>query len=114
MTTPQAKIRSGFGHGTTAMEVIKGIDLTGKTALVTGGYSGIGTETVKALISAGARVIVAGRRPEEANASLGGLGVTIDLVKLDLGDPDQFGPLSGSRRHRHDEGACRWRLPPCL
>ncbi|MFZ1567131.1 SDR family NAD(P)-dependent oxidoreductase, partial [Sphingorhabdus sp.] len=67
MTHPQTPIPSVFGHGSTAAEVIKGIDLSGKIALVTGGYSGIGTETTKALVSAGAKVIVAGRRPEEAD-----------------------------------------------
>jgi hypothetical protein len=41
-TTPQAPIHSGFGPNTTAREVLRGHDLRGKTALVTGGYSGIG------------------------------------------------------------------------
>ena len=39
MTTPQAPIASPFGYRSTALEVIAGIDLTGQTALVTGGYS---------------------------------------------------------------------------
>jgi NAD(P)-dependent dehydrogenase (short-subunit alcohol dehydrogenase family) len=87
MTTPQARINSGFGHASTAMEIIAGINLSGKTALVTGGYSGIGTATVKALLSAGARVIVAGRRPEEADVTLGADRSRIDVVALDLADP---------------------------
>ena len=45
--TPQAPIGSGFGKASTAEEVIAGIDLTGKTAIVTGGYSGLGRETVR-------------------------------------------------------------------
>jgi hypothetical protein len=40
--TAQHKIGSGFGAETTAAEVLAGLDLTGKLALVTGGYSGIG------------------------------------------------------------------------
>jgi NAD(P)-dependent dehydrogenase (short-subunit alcohol dehydrogenase family) len=87
MTTPQTPINSGFGQNSTAMEVIAGVDLSGKTALVTGGYSGIGTATVKALLSAGARVIVAGRRPEEADVALGADRPRVDVVVLDLADP---------------------------
>lgn len=47
-----------FGRSTTALEVIKGIDLSGKTAIVTGGSSGIGAETARALAAAGAEVIL--------------------------------------------------------
>ncbi|MDQ2764210.1 MAG: oxidoreductase, partial [Pseudomonadota bacterium] len=50
--TEQFPISSGFGMRTTAAEVLNGIDLTGKTALVTGGYSGLGLETVRALAGA--------------------------------------------------------------
>jgi NAD(P)-dependent dehydrogenase (short-subunit alcohol dehydrogenase family) len=87
MTTPQSPINSGFGHGSTAEEVVAGIDLAGQTALVTGGYSGVGTETVKALVGAGARVIVAGRRPKEADTTLADIRDRLAVVKLDLIDP---------------------------
>lgn len=84
--TPQTPIDSGFGAQSTAAEVISGVDLSGKTALVTGGYSGLGLETVRALVSAGARVIVAARRPATAASDLAGIdGVTI--LPLDLADP---------------------------
>ncbi|WP_026931037.1 oxidoreductase [Glycomyces tenuis] len=85
MTTPQRRIDSGFGHDTTAAEVLDGVDLTGKFAVVTGGYSGIGLETAKALAAAGADVLVPARRPEAAEAALGGVkGVEVD--ELDLTD----------------------------
>jgi NAD(P)-dependent dehydrogenase (short-subunit alcohol dehydrogenase family) len=71
-----------------------GIDLSDKTALVTGGYSGLGLKTVRALASAGARVIVAARRPEAAAADLAGTdGVTI--LPLDLADPASIDTFAG-------------------
>ena len=48
----------------TAIEVVAGIDLSGALAIVTGGYSGLGTETVAAFVGTGATVIVPARRPE--------------------------------------------------
>jgi hypothetical protein len=56
MSTSQAPIGSRFGAASTAAEAIAGRDLTGKTAVVTGGYSGIGVDTVRAFRSAGAAV----------------------------------------------------------
>jgi NAD(P)-dependent dehydrogenase (short-subunit alcohol dehydrogenase family) len=50
-----------FGHDTTAAEVISGVDLTGKRAVVTGAASGIGVETARALANAGAEVTLAVR-----------------------------------------------------
>ena len=52
----QAPIGSGFQAKSTAREVLAGIDLSGQNIIVTGGYSGIGLETVRALAGAGARV----------------------------------------------------------
>ncbi|NUS16178.1 MAG: SDR family NAD(P)-dependent oxidoreductase [Streptomyces sp.] len=87
MTTPQKPIGSGFGARSTADEVLAGIDLSGKLALVTGGYSGIGLETTRSLVRAGAHVIVPARRPETAREALSGLpGVETD--ELDLADLD--------------------------
>jgi NAD(P)-dependent dehydrogenase (short-subunit alcohol dehydrogenase family) len=50
-----------FGFATTTDQVIEGLDLSGRTALVTGANSGIGFETARALAAAGATVIVGGR-----------------------------------------------------
>lgn len=57
MTTPLADL----GAHSTALEVVDGIDLTGRTVVVTGGASGIGIETARALASAGASVTIATR-----------------------------------------------------
>ena len=54
-------IRTPFGFESTAAEVVEGIDLTGKRAIVTGGASGIGVETARALAGAGAAVTLAVR-----------------------------------------------------
>lgn len=83
MTTPQHKIGSGFGAQSTADDVLRGIDLSGKLALVTGGYSGIGLETTRALARAGAEVVVPARRPASAREALAD-GVEVD--ELDLAD----------------------------
>jgi len=84
--TTQAPIGSGFGAATTALEVIRGIDLTGKTAVVTGGYSGIGTETVRALRAAGAAVIVPARDLSKAKDALADMP-DVAIAPIDLADP---------------------------
>ena len=86
MPTPQAPIGSGFGAATTAAEVIAGRDLTGKTAVVTGGYSGIGIETVRAFRSAGAKVVVPARDMAKAKANLADM-TDVRLQIMDLLDP---------------------------
>ncbi|RJF75537.1 oxidoreductase [Rhodopseudomonas palustris] len=86
MSTPQTPIGSGFGASATAADVVAGVDLSGQTAIVTGGASGIGLETTRALSEAGATVIVPARDPERARrATLGIAGVEIE--QLDLVDP---------------------------
>ncbi|EAQ98191.1 SDR family NAD(P)-dependent oxidoreductase [Congregibacter litoralis] len=89
MTTAQTPIASGFDGNNTALEVIDGIDLSGKQAVVTGGYSGLGLETTRALATAGAKVLVPARRPEHAKAELAAfadLPGEIEIDILDLGD----------------------------
>jgi NAD(P)-dependent dehydrogenase (short-subunit alcohol dehydrogenase family) len=84
--TIQAPINSGYGFSTTAKEVIGNINLQGKVAIVTGGYSGIGLETAKVLAKAGATVIVPARSIEKAKKALEGIQ-NIELETLDLMDP---------------------------
>jgi NAD(P)-dependent dehydrogenase (short-subunit alcohol dehydrogenase family) len=87
MTTAQRKIGSGFGAKSTAAEVADGIDLTGRLAIVTGGYSGVGLETVRALVDRGAEVIVPARRPGHATAQLDGIE-RVQVGELHLDDLD--------------------------
>ncbi|MGW2704950.1 SDR family NAD(P)-dependent oxidoreductase [Streptomyces sp. NPDC001340] len=85
MSTAQHKIGSGFGADSTADDVLAGIDLGGKLAIVTGGYSGLGLETTRALTKAGAEVVVPARRPDRAREALAGLD-RVEVDQLDLGD----------------------------
>lgn len=88
-TTVQQPINSGFDAESTAQEVIKGIDLSGKIAIVTGGYAGIGLETTRILVSAGAKVIIPVRDLEKAEKNLAGIS-NIELEKLDLMNPESI------------------------
>lgn len=85
MTT---RITSDFDRDSTATEVVADLDLTGRRYLVTGGYSGIGLETSRALAGAGASVVVAGRDLHRAGAvalELRGLGADrCEPLELDL------------------------------
>ncbi len=82
----QKLINSGFSAKSTATEIVKGVDLGGKSAIVTGGYSGIGVETVRALASAGAEVMVPARDVAKAKAALAGVKGKIEVAAMDLGD----------------------------
>ena len=82
----QRPLGSGFGKTSTGAEVVAGQDLSGKTALVTGGYSGIGLETVRCLVAQGARVIVPARTPDKAAAALAALGPAVRTAPMDLAD----------------------------
>lgn len=102
VTELQHSIGSGFGARTTATDALDGRDLTGQVAIVTGGYSGLGLETTRALSGAGASVVVTARRPEIARAALAGVrGVEIEALDLaDLASVATFADrFLKSRRH---------------
>src|ERR1700709_1377542 len=84
-------IETPFEHGSTALEVVEGIDLTGKQAIVTGGASGIGLETARALASAGAEVTIAVRDPQAGERTVDQISAStgnslVGFVHLDLAD----------------------------
>ncbi len=82
----QTPLQSGFHAKSSAAEVLANIDLTGKTAIVTGGYSGIGLETVRALAAKGAKVFVPVRSEVKAKENLKDLSGDIHTAPVDLAD----------------------------
>lgn len=86
MTDKQHLIGTGFTAASTADDVLKGIDLTGTNAVVTGGHAGLGLEITRALSRAGASVTVAARNPDRAASALAGIE-RVDVGRLDLLDP---------------------------
>lgn len=85
----QKPIGSGFSTTSTSAEVIKGIDLTKKTIIVTGGNTGIGLETTKALATAGANIIVPTRNTEKAKKNLNGIA-NVEIAFIDLMSSDSI------------------------
>ena len=82
----QTPIDTDLGRKSEAAEVMKGTDLSGKTAVVTGGYSGIGIETVRALTNAGATVLVPSRDVDRAKKTLEGVIPVEQIGFIDLSD----------------------------
>ncbi|WP_296595645.1 oxidoreductase [Phenylobacterium sp.] len=84
------RITSEFGATSTAREVAAGCDLNGMTAIVTGGASGIGVETARALAEAGAEVMLAVRNVEAGEATAADIGKTapgkVTVGRVDLSD----------------------------
>jgi NAD(P)-dependent dehydrogenase (short-subunit alcohol dehydrogenase family) len=86
-----SRFTTPFGFHSTAPEVIAGVNLAGKRAIITGGAAGIGIETARALSAAGAAVTLAVRRPDAAEAAAEELrrstaNPTVDVRYLDLSD----------------------------
>jgi NAD(P)-dependent dehydrogenase (short-subunit alcohol dehydrogenase family) len=94
MVTEQKPINSGYGMRTEARDATGGRDLTGKVAIVTGGYSGLGLETTKALAAAGAIVIVPARTPDKAQKALVNIA-NVEQAALDLADPKSIDAFAG-------------------
>jgi NAD(P)-dependent dehydrogenase (short-subunit alcohol dehydrogenase family) len=80
-------ITTPFGFDSTAAEVIAGVDLSGKRAIVTGGASGIGVETARALAGAGAHVTLAVRDTDAGSRVAADIGGQVDVASLDLSAP---------------------------
>lgn len=82
----QVPVESKFHRKSTGKEVLENVNLDGKTAIVTGGYSGIGVETTKALAAKGVKVIVPARSLQKAKENLAGIAGDIQVEEMDLAD----------------------------
>ena len=93
-------IHTSFGFDSTAAEVIAGVDLSGRRAIVTGGSSGIGVETARALAGAGADVTLAVRDTEAGQRTATDIstssGRAVHVGWLDLADPSSIAAFTGS------------------
>lgn len=79
------RITSPFGAFSSAREVVAGLDLTGKSAVVTGGATGIGIETARALAEAGADVTLAVRNRDAGEAAAADINRTAKVAKATVG-----------------------------
>ncbi|MFE9768218.1 SDR family NAD(P)-dependent oxidoreductase [Streptomyces sp. NPDC005808] len=84
--TDQQPLGTPYSAASTAEDVMTGLDLSGATAVVTGGYSGLGLATTRSLATAGARVIVPARRPDIARTALAEVE-GCEVIPMDLVDP---------------------------
>ena len=82
----QKKLNCGFSGKPEPREILEGKDLSGKVAVVTGGYSGIGLETTRALTAAGVKVYVPVRTSDKAKENLKDLEGEVIVDEMDLAD----------------------------
>jgi len=87
MSTLQQPINSGFTAASTTADVVRGIDLKDKIAIVTGGYSGLGLETVRTFAQAGTKVIVPARDVDRARKAIGAVAAGVEVRPMNLVDP---------------------------
>ena len=86
--TDNDRIQTGFGADSTIWDVLEGVDLTGRRAIVTGASSGIGIETTRALAAAGAEVTLAVRDPAAGERTADEIRATTDGAALRVGRLD--------------------------
>lgn len=93
------KLSTPFGFHSTADEVLQGVDLSGRRAVVTGASSGIGIETARALARAGAEVTLAVRRRDAGDSAANTIRTSLPFARIDvavldledLGSVNRFG-----------------------
>ena len=98
---------SKFGFESTADEVLEGQDLSGRTAFITGGYSGLGKETARAMAAKGAHVILSGRDATKLSAATDEIaaatGAKVDTLVCDLASLDSVRASAKEANERFDK-----------
>ena len=98
---------SEFGFSSTADEVLEGKDLSGRTALITGGYSGLGKETARAMAAKGAHIILSGRDADKlddaAQEIADATGAKIETLVCDLASLDSVRKAAKEASERFDK-----------
>jgi NAD(P)-dependent dehydrogenase (short-subunit alcohol dehydrogenase family) len=97
------RLTSAFNARSTALDVVHGIDLTGRRAIVTGGAAGLGLETARALAAAGAEVTLAVRDRVRGGEAAGALRVSSGRRNVHVGVLD-LADLVSIRRFADDWG----------
>ncbi|MFV8846108.1 SDR family NAD(P)-dependent oxidoreductase [Serratia fonticola] len=113
--TVQKPVKSGFNASSTASDVLRGLDLTGQTAFITGGHSGLGLEATKALTTAGVHVVVGARDVESAARNLSELD-NITIFPMDLSDIASISSLAAlvsANRYQFDYVLCNAGIMAC-
>lgn len=100
--TPQQPINSPFTMKATSKQVMKNINLEGKTVIVTGGYSGIGLQVTKSLVRAGANVIVPARTIDKAKNAVGNLH-NVEFGELDLMNGKSIQQFAENFNRHHEQ-----------
>jgi NAD(P)-dependent dehydrogenase (short-subunit alcohol dehydrogenase family) len=98
----------GYGFESTTFEVLDGVDLSGKVAVVTGASTGIGKETARALAAAGARVVLAARDAQKTDAAAEEIraavpGAELEVGLLDLASLDSVRAFAAGFLAEHDQ-----------
>ncbi|QIG42995.1 SDR family NAD(P)-dependent oxidoreductase [Nocardioides anomalus] len=91
MSHRATRLTTPFGRTSSADDVLRGVDLAGRHALVTGANTGLGRETARALAAAGASVTVAGRNADAVREAARAIAVAtgnprVDHLVVDLAD----------------------------
>ncbi|EAQ28086.1 oxidoreductase, short-chain dehydrogenase/reductase family protein [Erythrobacter sp. NAP1] len=99
---------SEFGHDTTADEVLEGKDLSGKTVFITGGNSGLGQETGRAMAAKGAHVILAGRDQGKLDEAVSAIrsevpDANLETITCDLASLDSVHAAGAEANERFDK-----------
>ncbi len=99
--------RGSFGATTTADEVLEGIDLTGKRVVITGGASGLGQETARAMAAKGAEIIIPVRDPAKGEEAVAAIkqsvpDAQIELMPCDLGSMESVRAFADAFLAKYD------------